>query len=185
MKKGMIIGLFCAVALIQVATPLSMIAKRESVLRVGEQFKFKTAPVDPYDAFRGRYVALAIVKNTAPVPAGVKFDYGDRVYALISVDQEGFANFSEARAVRPKNGAYIEAEVDNIYPNEVLLGLPIDRYYMEEEAAPAAERLYQEHASRDRQDAYILVRVKDGLAVIEALYVGDKPIEEALKSFNE
>jgi len=185
MKKGLIIGLFCAVALIQISTPLSMIAKRESVLRVGEQFRFKTAPVDPYDAFRGRYVALAIVENTAPAPQGVKFNYGDKVYALISVDEEGFANFSEARAVRPKNGAYIEAEVDNIYPSGVLLGLPIDRYYMEEEAAPAAERLYRAHSRRGKQDAYILVRVKDGLAVIEALYVGDKPIEEALKSFNQ
>ena len=56
MKSKLIIGLFLGVSFIQIITPLSMIIKRESVLKNGGQFKFKTAPVDPYDAFRGRYV---------------------------------------------------------------------------------------------------------------------------------
>ncbi|MDD5136646.1 MAG: hypothetical protein PHN63_04800, partial [Candidatus Omnitrophica bacterium] len=57
----------------------------------------------------------------------------------------------------------------------------IDRYYMEEKAAPAAERAYRQSAQRDTQDAYIIVRIKDGFAIIENLYVGGQKIEDAVR----
>ena len=49
--------LFIVVAVVQIAAPASMILRRERALDRGERFLFRTAPVDPYDAFRGRYVA--------------------------------------------------------------------------------------------------------------------------------
>lgn len=182
MKKGLIIGLFSCVALMQIITPLSMIIRRESVLKNGQQFKFKTAPVDPYDAFRGRYVALRIEEDKVPSPEGVSLRSDQRVYAYITVDEQGFAKFSTVATSRPKDVPYIEARVECIYKNNVHLDLPLDRYYMEEKAAPVAEKIYREHTRRDKQDAYVLVRLKDGFAVIEELYVGGKRIEEAVRS---
>jgi uncharacterized membrane-anchored protein len=182
MKNRLIIGLFCCIALIQLITPLSMIIKRESVLRNGEQFKFKTAPVDPYDAFRGRYVALRIEGDKVPVPQGMGLSHGQSVYALISTNEEGFAKFATLATNKPAGTPFIQAKVRYVLKDKVQLDLPIDRYYMEEKSAPAAERVYREYSRRDKQDAYVLVRVKDGFAVIEALYVGGKRIEEAVKN---
>lgn len=53
---------------------------------------------------------------------------------------------------------------------------------MNEKLAPAAETAYREHARRGHQrDACTTVRVRNGRAVIEDLYVAGKPIREFLK----
>ena len=181
MNRKLIIGLFLSVSFIQIITPLSMIAKREAVLKTGAQFKFKTAPVDPYDAFRGRYVALRLEDNYVPAVKEIKLSRGQTVYALITVDSQGFARFTAAAAARPSNKPYIQTKVLYVSGDKVYLDLPIDRYYMEETAAPAAEKIYQQHAQRGAQDAYVMVRIKYGFAVIESLYVGAQTIEDALR----
>lgn len=183
MNKQLILGLFSFLVLLQISIPLGMIVKRESVLKTGEEFRFKTAPVDPYDAFRGRYVALEFEASSVSRPEGLELDYNQKVYAQIVVGENGFAEFSTISLTRPSKGkAYMEAEASG-YPGEkkVRLRLPIDRYYMEETAAPAAEELYRRHSQRKAQDAYVVVRVKQGFAVIEGLYVGGQRIEDAVK----
>jgi uncharacterized membrane-anchored protein len=181
MKTKLIIGLFLSMSLIQIVTPLSMIIKRESVLKNGEQFKFKTVPVDPYDAFRGRYVALRIEEGYVPATKEARLNSGQTVYALINVDNQGFAKFITVTTVRPREKSYIQTKVRHISGDKVYLDLPIDRYYMEEKAAPAAERIYLQHTQRGKQDAYVSVRIKDGFAVIESLYVSGQKIEDAVR----
>ena len=181
MKSRLIIGLFLGVSFIQIITPLSMIIKRESVLKNGGQFKFKTAPVDPYDAFRGRYVALEIEDNYVPAIKETKLSRGQTVYGLINIDSQGFAKFTTVTTVRPQGKSYIQTKVQYVSDDKVHLDLPIDRYYMEEKAAPMAERIYQHYVQRGKQDAYVIVRIKDGFAVIESLYVGGQRIEDAVK----
>lgn len=181
MKNRIIFNLFLCLALAQLLVPLSMIVRREIVLKEGLQFKFKVAPVDPYDAFRGRYVALQIDESSVPQVKGIKLKNGQAVYALIGVDAQGFAKLTGVLTSRPQGRAYICARALSTYSNKVYLNLPIDRYYMEEKSAPLAEKIYQRHARRDKQDAYVLVRIKDGFAVIESLYVGGQRIEDAVK----
>ena len=181
MKNRLIIGLFCCIALIQLITPLSMIIKRESVLKNGEQFKFKTAPVDPYDAFRGRYVALRIAEDNVSAPIGILLSNGQSICAHIAVDEQGFAKLTTVTTSKPQGVSYIQAKVMYVSANKVQLDLPIDRYYMEEKLAPAAEKAYREHNIRGKQDAYITVRIKSGDAVVENLYIAGKPILEFLK----
>ena len=101
MKTRLIIGLFLCVAFVQIITPLSMIAKRESILKDGIQFKFKTAPLDPYDAFRGRYVALQIEEDYVPMIKGLRLNSGQNVYALIETDSEGFARLTNVTTSKP------------------------------------------------------------------------------------
>ena len=182
MKKSLVIALFLSISIIQVITPLSMIVKREYVLKNGEQFKFKTAPVDPYDAFRGRYVALRIQGDEISVPKELRLDNGQAIYAVINIDDQGFANLTRVSVDKPHGEAYILAKVKYVSGDKVFLDLPIDRYYMEEKSAPAAERVYRQFAQRNKQDAYIVVRIKDGFAVIESLYVGGQKIEDAVRA---
>lgn len=176
MNKRVVLALFICVAAAQIAVPASMIFKRETTLREGRQYRFVTAPVDPYDPFRGRYVALGIKENTAPVPKGESFNYHEPVYAVLEENQEGFARISAVTRKRPQGNTYIRAKVTHPNTSKVTLGLPFDRYYAEENIAPAIERAYRRHSRREKHDAYITVRVKAGFAVLEELYIDDIPI---------
>lgn len=183
MTNKLIIRLFLCLALIQLLVPLSMIAKREIVLGNGARFKFKVAPVDPYDAFRGRYVALSIDKNYVPATAGIKVEHGQTVFALIGIDGQGFAELSGIAINRPVGKPYITTKVASYFyqKDKIYLDLPINRYYMEEKSAPLAERIYQRHSQRNKRDAFVVVRVKGGIVVIENLYVGGQKIEDMVK----
>lgn len=183
MKNKIIISVFSCLVLLQIATPLSMIMKRESALKDGTLFLFKTAPVDPYDAFRGRYVILQIRENRVPHPQpDLKLEHGQKVYAQIVVDKDGFAKITKVTTQRPKGIPYLSAQIGYRLAEEVIVDLPIDRYYMEEKAALRAEKIYREHSRQDKRDAYVTVKIKDGFGVVEGLYVGGQKIEDLIKA---
>ena len=181
MKQKLIIGLLFILVLLQIASPLYMIVKRELVLKNGIAFRFKTVPIDPSDPFRGRYISLRVEANKAPKPQGVALELGQKVYAQIVVDENGYAEISQITTQKPKAPAFLDAKISSFGDgNEVFLDLPIDRYYMEEKAAPQAEKIYREHSEHDKQDAYVIVKVKNGFAVVEGLYIGGQKIENLL-----
>lgn len=174
-------ALFAVLSFFQLVVPLWMIANREMTLRDGRQFRFRTAPVDPYDAFRGRYVALQFEQNSAPFPPREKFAMNQKVYAQLVEDEHGFARIVNVAANRPSDAAYVQCRVSSLTDSLVYLQFPFDRYYMDEQAAPAAEAAYREHSRREVQDAYVTVRVKDGNAVVEELFIAGVPIREFLR----
>jgi uncharacterized membrane-anchored protein len=72
-------------------------------------------------------------------------------------------------------------KVNYLYGTNAYLQLPFDRYYMNESKAPQAESAYWSHSRRTNQAAYVSVRVLDGFAVLEDLYIDDTPIQDFLK----
>jgi len=70
-------------------------------------------------------------------------------------------------------GAYRHWQTNSI----VFFNLPFDRYYMEETASPKAERTYWEHNRRGQayRTTYASVRIWNGDAVLENLFVDDQP----------
>lgn len=179
-----ILALMAAMFLAQWAVPASIIWRYETVLKDGKVFKFQTRPVDPYDAFRGRYVALGFTQESAPLTDPSRLpESGQRLCALVENDTNGFARIKGLVFERPPAGDYINVKIRYaVSPTNVLIQLPFDRYYMNEKLAPAAETAYREHSRRGgQQDAYVTVRVQNGRAVIEELYVAGKPIREFLK----
>jgi uncharacterized membrane-anchored protein len=187
MNRRLILLIVLGVVVVaQLAVPLSMIQRREMTLKKGDVLRFKTAPVDPYDAFRGRYVALSI-DNEVPVPeqATKQNDFrGDqRVYVLIDTDADGFSRLASAQFQRPETGLYLCMRTPRYWRGgkTMRVSIPFDRYYMNEELAPEAERLYAKHTQRDKIDAYVQVRTRNGFAVLEELYVADMPIHEFMQ----
>lgn len=180
-RKNTILSLFAVLAIAQLAVPLSMIQKREMTLRNGASYKFRTAPVDPADAFRGRYVALRLDEQTMRVPEGTAFRHGQKVYAAVSNDVNGFGRLVGLTADRPSGESFVPATVSYVYGTNAQIQLPFDRYYMSENKAPQAEAAYWSHSRRTNQTTYVTVRVLDGFAVLEELYIDDIPIKEFLK----
>ena len=171
-----------ALAVVQLAVPSAMIARREFVLRQGTVYRFKTAPVDPYDAFRGKYVALQMTPTTAPTTESDTLEHDDRVYVTLGNDADGFATLVGASARPPAEGDYLTCRVarPDGEQGHVRVDLPIDRYYMDETQALDAELAYRRHSRRGQSEAFVLLRVRNGACVIEDLYLAGIPIEEYL-----
>ncbi|MCX5707965.1 MAG: GDYXXLXY domain-containing protein [Candidatus Omnitrophica bacterium] len=180
-KKKTILILFSVLSVILIAVPVSLIVQQENIIATGQEFKFKTAPMDPFDAFRGRYVALGIETTHLDKPDNVKVTGGQTVFVLLEKDPDGFARLAKISAVAPSSAPYLRCRVSHLYKNDVYLEVPLDKYYLQENKAPKAEELYRSHNARNKQDGFILVAVKNGNAVIKGLYLGGKPIEELLK----
>ncbi|MEJ2309873.1 MAG: GDYXXLXY domain-containing protein [Gammaproteobacteria bacterium] len=187
MNSRVIFLLFVLVAVIQLAVPISQIARHEHILQSGEPYKFRTAPVDPADAFRGRYVALAYEGTAAPLREGDDLRYGMPAYVRLGKDEAGFARFIELSATPPESSDYLL--VESLFAaqrgdgGKMHFSLPFDRLYMDEADAPRAEAVYRRHAGRSDGDAvtaYVLVRVKEGRGVIEELYIDGRPIGDIL-----
>jgi uncharacterized membrane-anchored protein len=177
-SSRIILALFAVVALAQLAVATSQLWRSEWTLRTGKPYKFKTAPVDPYDAFRGRYVALAFEEREASWDGKTQPSYGSTAYAVLSTDANGYADVLRVTPLRPESGDYLRVKTRyGGTANRVNFSFSFDRFYMEERKAPKAEQVYRENS----RNTYALVRVRDGVGVIEDLFVGDKPIRELIR----
>ena len=179
-KSGFII--LAVVCLLQAAAPLSMIISREVTLRCGHLYRFEAQPVDPYDPFRGKFVRLGFASTSLPIPSDSEVwqEGGNRVpiYAMLGTNDQGFAILTSVSLEPPATGDYLRIKGWRRHGTQLDVRLPLDRYYMNEELAPEAERVYRKHAREADLAAYAMVRVRRGRAVIEGLNVEDMPIEE-------
>jgi len=172
---------FAVLSVLQLSVPVWMIANREMTLRDGKPFRFRTAPVDPYDAFRGRFVALQVFPNFGTLSKDEKLTANKKVFAHLGEDNDGFAKIITVSANRPVDRDYVTCRVNSLTDSLVYLQFPFDRYYMDAHAAPAAEAAYREHSRGEVRDVYVEVRVKDGNAVVEELFIAGMPIREFLR----
>jgi len=177
--KCLLVGLV-GVALVQLVVPASMIVRRERCLREGRAFKFLTRPLDPYDPFRGRYVTLSPAAATVPGSAPEGARWGETLRGWVTVGSDGYATFGRLTRERPDDTPYVDVRMLwSQQDTQTTVRLPFDRFYMDETDAPEAERVYAQHARET--NSFVVVRVLDGFAVIEDLYVAGRPIREVLK----
>lgn len=177
--------LFLPVVLAQLAVPAWMIHRHERVLHEGTAYKFRTAPIDPTDPFRGEYVMLdfAAEQGSWNCPA-VDMD-GERreVFATLGTDSLGFATITALGTTEPAEPhltvEVVPYEVDSLH-NVDRVSLPFDRYYLPEGQGAHAEDLmspqWTEDHREDPKEAYAVVRVYEGEAVIEDLIIGGRPL---------
>src|SRR5690606_28051754 len=113
MPNAVRIAILAVGVLAQLAVPVMMIQGKEAVLREGRPFKFRTAPVDPADVFRGRYVALRFDWQTVPLVDNATYDYGEKLFGLLDEDEKGFAKITALTPVEPEDPhtAYIPVTV--------------------------------------------------------------------------
>lgn len=179
MKRVWLLALFA----VQLAVPAGLIAKHEVVLRHGVAYRFRTQPVDPYDAMRGRYVALRFAQEeNVPLDVASGCERGDRVHAVLGEDEHGFARIEVVTRDRPRDRASMPVDVVYVHQGKVRVRFPFDRFYMNEKLAPTAERAYAEATRVTATNSYAVVRVLNGTAVIEQVVVGGIPISDAARA---
>lgn len=181
------IALLLGGIVLQWTLPVYLIRRGQAALDEGALYRFRTAPVDPVDPFRGRYVVLDFVAATLTLPrAAERYDDGERGYAPIRVGADGFA-LLDPPLPQPPAGDYLQVRVAWAGEGELRLQLPFDRYYLDEHLAPEAEQRYRDsnrvdaESAEDARPAWVQVRVRDGYALIEELYLDGQPVRELLR----
>ena len=197
MRKNLRIILFLLVAVIQLFIPAQMILSKQLAMNIGQEFKFRVEARDPYDPFRGRYLRINVEEEAIPVDD--KYDYigGQRVFVLIDKDTEGFARIAGVSPIAPSEGVYIKTKVNYVehrFNNEnsstsdqrvIHVVFPFDRYYMPETQAPLAEKVYNEKIRDTNAKVYVTVRILNGDAVLDRLFIDDETIEEFIKKHDD
>lgn len=184
MNKVLRIMLFAMMTAAILAVPASQIVRYERVLRNGRAFTFRTQPVDPYDAFRGRYVQLSFDGMTASLPAGMAFRREADVYARLG-EVDGFAVIASISDTPPANTPdYVKVEMgwyaDHPTNRHVHVNMPFTQFFMNEKLAPAAEAAYRQLNRRGSTNVWAVVKVLNGRGVIENLFFDGIPAADYL-----
>ena len=178
---------FGVLCLLQLGAAASGIARYERTLTAGADVLLAVAPVDPADPFRGRYVTLAFdLEQASHKLQGRGPAYDEPVYVMLKVDAGRVATVDYVTSDRPASGLYMKADSGwQDSDTTIHVSLPFKRYYMNEALAPAAEEAYRQAIVRDDgKKNYARVRLLDGRAVIEAVLLDGKPIEQAARALN-
>lgn len=163
--------------------PYNMIRQSRFILNNGTPYRFLLQPIDPYDVFRGSYVALNYNIPLIPVQDSLH-SYQD-VYVTLANDSADFTYFEKVYQQPPPDQPYLEVKVDYYTNGKVQVNVPenIRYYYLNEKKAPQVERAIARPRLPDEIEnrAYVQVRVRNGKAVVEELYINNKPVREFFK----
>lgn len=191
-NKSVYVAAFVLLVLAQWYVPAQMISEHEDVATNGEVLKFITAPVDPYDAFRGKYIILNFKEDKGKITKETKsLNYGADIYVTFT-DSSGYALVESVLVDEPKdNPVYVKAKVDYIDNNLFLLNskvkrprlnihidYPFERYYMNEIKAPKAETAYQESNRQEKDKVYAQIAIKNGIGVVKDVIIDNKSIKD-------
>lgn len=184
-SKKLILSAFILVALAQLFVPAKMIFDKEDTLKTGTDYKFNTAPIDPSDPFRGKYIILSYRDNIAKVKNEKDWVSGEIVYVFLEKDQNDFAKIIAVSKEKPtENQGFVKAKVSFVSSdgnNKVTIYYPFDRFYMEESKASEAEVIYTKTLQDTTKRTYALVRIKNGDAVLKDVLIDEISIREIVK----
>ena len=184
-NKKIILSCFVLLVCLQLWTPAAMIWNRENVLRSGKAFKFRSAPVDPNDPLRGKYIILRFRENSYKIPDKTGWEIGETAYVQLTIDNAGYATIHSVHKNKPGKGIdFIKTTINYLSydsPKTVFVDWPFEHFYMEETRAYKAEEVYIRSTADSNNITYALVKVKNGDAVLENVFINDKPIVSFIK----
>jgi uncharacterized membrane-anchored protein len=184
-NKIIILTCFVLLVLLQLWTPAAMIWNRETVLKSGKPFKFRSAPVDPNDPFRGKYIILNFRENSFKNQGKEYWTEGEKAYVQLKTDSAGYATIFAVYKNKPgRTVDFVKTTINYVSSDSaktVSVVWPFERFYMEESKAAGAERIYTRSLADSNNITYALVKIKDGDAVLENVFINEKPIVSYFK----
>jgi uncharacterized membrane-anchored protein len=155
------------------------------VLDTGTEYKFKTAPVDPNDPFRGKYITLDFEGNIFEVDNKNDWMSGEEIFVYLAEDSDGYAQInSVTKEPLSVNQDFIKAKVIYVArdsSNRLTIGYPFNRFYLEESKAKDTEHVYRQSQIDTTSVTYALVSIKNGKAVLKDVLINEKSIREIVK----
>ena len=143
--------------IILIAVPGYLIFNYYDILKTGESYKIEIGGFDPYDPFRGRYVAVRPLIDDLS-------RWGKHSYVLYK-DENDFVVEAQIVDKTTKDRGFVK-------------NFTLERYYMNEKLAPLAEDSLRNVLAEEGSTAYVVVKIKNGSYVIEGLFINDTAIEK-------
>lgn len=175
---------FVVAALAQWLVPLVGVWQHERIIVQGAAVRLECTAPDPYDPFRGRFLAVrpAEIEGLAPdgMPKGVMVP----VWATLVEDEHGLSRIASL-SLEPVSGptvirlaARLSGERNGA--KTVMIRWPLDRFYLNERLAPDADKLFAERLRGDKPPV-AEIRLLDGQAVLTDVLLDGVSIREAVK----
>jgi hypothetical protein len=181
--KALRLGIFVLVALAQLAVPAMMAWGRVQTLAHGRVWKFKTAPVDPEDAVRGRYVMLRF--DAEDFTQAEQLKSADSIYAILKEGADGFAQVDHLSFSPVPADSAMKVEAGGWWQERQHIVFPFRYFWLTEKNAPVAEQAYRDNSRRGQQNAYVTIRIRNGDAALEQLYLDNQPLADYLRARTE
>lgn len=167
--------------------PLQMIRSQEHILDEGYACKMALRPVDPYDAFRGRYIALhydnileMVVDTLIPQ---------QQVYVSVKETAKGYCVCDKVYDSPPAD-PYIRMSVQYVRSSgmvSVQFPSNMQRYYLNEKIAPMAEEAYRNlirqplDTANMELKAYADLRILGGEVLIDEVYFEGRRVADYVR----
>jgi len=169
MTSNMRIIAFAIYAIGLIGFPIWMIVQENNTFNEGDAYKFKCAPLDPNDPFRGKYITLRF-ENIEFQDSIYKYR-GGPVYGYVDVNDTGYAYISSLDSIPNQSEPYIKLEKTSGFKGSIRYRLPFDRLYMNENKAQAAEDLYRNALRDTTQSVYAKVYIAGDRFLLDDVYV--------------
>lgn len=169
-----------------------MVISHEHARNSGTEVILNMEPVDPRSLFRGHYVRIRTDLQTidfADVKGETGFEKGDRIFVIITGNDENGWEASSLSTSRPNTGTFLQGRVQRIrykyekvksengttqrekLPKGVTVRYAVESYFASQAEAKALENKMRD---RDHKMRLILAVDKHGKAVIRGLEIDDK-----------
>ena len=181
MKQTRVV-IFILVALAQLSVPAVLAWGRIQTLAHGRAWKFKTAPVDPEDAIRGRYIRLSYAIEE--FAQSERVNWKSPIYVALKEGADGFAQIDHISQTPITGDNVVQADAGGWSESDhiQMIALPFRTYWVTEKIAPQAEQAYRNNSTRKNQNAFVRVRVRNGDAALEQLYIDNQPLVDYLRA---
>ena len=191
-NKKILLLAFILIALAQLFVPAKMIFDSEDVLETGKALKFKTAAVDLNDPFRGTYIMLNYEQGIFVMGNKIEnkenWVTGKTIYVTLTADAHGFAKIKSVSRDKPKDSqSFVKAKIAHIdsrskskKPAKIIIDYLFERKFYVEESGIYKHKKEQKYQTPP-QDVYALIKVKNGQARIENVFINSIPVTKALK----
>ena len=172
---------FAVTILAQWSLPLIQIRQHETVLAKGTLVKLRCTAPDPYDPLRGRYLRVSLQPEEVASSAGEKFADGSSIYVQLVEGSDGISTVGQAAAMSTSDGVWAKVVARYNYGDFVRIDWPIDRFYVNEAIAPAADDWMSDNLRNREAPILAELRILDGQMVIEDLSLDGKSFRDILR----
>lgn len=162
---------FIFVALLQFVVLVYPVYIWQDITNSGTEYKFLVEISPPHKTFSGYYLNLNFA--TSKFTTTEKIPTNKQLYALLTIDQQGFYQISAVKQDLPQNNnSYFLTKLNYQHNNELHLDIPFNKYYINERTAKSLALQSLEKQSGN----YAIVSIKNGHGVIKQIYYNDIPL---------
>jgi uncharacterized membrane-anchored protein len=103
-------------------------------LITGKTYVLKTAPVDPFDVFRGQYLIIGYeISRISNISDVSKYVVGQEIYVKLEQDSSGISHPIGISLEKPENN-FIRGKITNFGSNSLVIEYGIENFFFEKEA---------------------------------------------------